>query len=207
MRTLPLGAPTAVLMRQDDPESSLDLLERARNGDAEALEGLLRRYRTPLRRWAHGRLPQWARNGADTEDLVQDAILQTLRHLVHIQADGPGALHRYLRTAVMNRVRDELRRAGRRAPAESLNDEMPGPFALPLELAIGREALEAYESALAELPEAERELLIAHLEMGLSHQELAAAFDRPSADAARMAVRRGLLKLAKAMSNFKPSSS
>jgi RNA polymerase sigma factor (sigma-70 family) len=189
-----------------DPESSLELLERARSGDADALEGLLRRYLTPLRRWAHGRLPQWARDGSDTQDMVQDAILQTLRHVAHIQVDGPGALHRYLRTAVMNRIRDELRRAQRRGQAEPLGDDIRSSLASPLENAIGREAVDAYESALTDLPETERELIIAHLELGLSYQELAAAFERPSPDAARMAVRRAMFKLAHAMSKFRPPS-
>jgi RNA polymerase sigma-70 factor (ECF subfamily) len=185
-----------------DPESSLDLLERARAGDADALDSLLRRYLTPLRRWAHGRLPTWARDGSDTQDIIQDAVYQTLRHISHIQADSPGALHRYLRRAVMNRIRDELRRAKRHSPADDEVDGMASRGPSPLELAIGREAVQAYESALAELPEHERELVIAHLEWGFSYEELAAVFDRPSRDAVRMSIRRALFKLAKAMNRF-----
>jgi DNA-directed RNA polymerase specialized sigma24 family protein len=42
-----------------------------------------------------------------------------------------------------------------------------------------------------------REAIIGRVELGLSYAELAAAMGRPSADAARMAVGRALLKLAK----------
>src|SRR5829696_8052644 len=44
-----------------DPESSLALVERARDGDDEALGRLCARYLPRLQRWAHGRLPSWAR--------------------------------------------------------------------------------------------------------------------------------------------------
>jgi RNA polymerase sigma-70 factor (ECF subfamily) len=44
------------------PETSLSLLERAREGDADALNALIARYLPRLQRWAHGRLPAWARD-------------------------------------------------------------------------------------------------------------------------------------------------
>jgi RNA polymerase sigma-70 factor (ECF subfamily) len=43
----------------------------------------------------------------------------------------------------------------------------------------------------------EREAIIGRIELGLSYAELATAMGRPSADAARMAVARAMLKLAK----------
>ena len=182
-----------------DPESSLELLQRVRTGDEDALERLLARYLVPLRRWARGRLPQWARDGSDTEDLVQDAIVQTLRHLSHFDANGPGALHRYLRTAVMNRIRDELRRAHRRPPATELDEEMASESPSPLLEAMGAETLAGYEAALDQLRDEDRELIIGRLEWGLDYHQLAAALGKPSVAAARMAVSRALLKLAAAM--------
>src|SRR5262245_26983886 len=64
-----------------DAETSLALLERVRLGDKDALEALLRRYVPALRRWARGRLPRWARDLADTEDLVQETVVRGLRNL------------------------------------------------------------------------------------------------------------------------------
>ena len=60
-----------------DPESTFHLLDRARAGDQEALERLFERHVKPLQRWARGRLPRWARDLADTDDLVQDTLLRT----------------------------------------------------------------------------------------------------------------------------------
>ena len=182
-----------------DPESSIELLQRVQRGDNDALERLLGRYLVPLRRWARGRLPQWARNGSDTQDLVQDAVLQVLRHLANFDPKGPGALHAYLRTAVMNRIRDELRRASRRPAPTELDEDLRSESASPLELAMGKEVLDRYEAALAELGEAERELIVGRVELCLEYDELAAAVGKPTPDAARVAVRRALIKLAETM--------
>jgi RNA polymerase sigma-70 factor (ECF subfamily) len=69
----------------------------------------------------------------------------------------------------------------------------------PLEEAIGRQALERYESALARLRPEEREAIIARVEMDYSYEEMAEALGKPSADAARKAARRALLRLAEEM--------
>ena len=58
-------------------DSTFHLISRARNGDQEAIERLFARHLKPLQRWASGRLPKWARDLADTDDLVQDTLLQT----------------------------------------------------------------------------------------------------------------------------------
>ena len=81
------------------------------------------RHVGPLRRWVSGRLPRWARDLADTDDLVQDTLLRTFKKMEGFEARGVGALQAYLRQAVMNRLRDELRRKGR-APAMVDLDEV-----------------------------------------------------------------------------------
>ena len=62
-------------------DSTVRLLERARGGDRDALDQLFARYVPSLRRWASGRLPQWARDIADTHDLVQDTVLETFKKI------------------------------------------------------------------------------------------------------------------------------
>ncbi len=182
-----------------DLESSLDLLNLVKAGDGDALDRLLTRYQVPLRRWARGRLPTWARDMSDTDDLVQDAVLKTLRHLKEFEYAGPGALHGYLRTAVMNRIRDELRRAERHPVPSAIEEDMAGEMTSPLDAAIGAEAVARYEAGLQQLSEGDRELIIARVECGFSYEEIAAIFHKPTAAAAGMAVRRALLKLADAM--------
>jgi RNA polymerase sigma-70 factor (ECF subfamily) len=182
-----------------DTESSIELLQRVKQGDSAALDRLMARYLLPLRRWARGRLPQWARDMSDTQDLVQDAVVQVLRHLDQFQPHGPGALHAYIRTAVVNRIRDELRRVARRPAAVEVDEHLRSVGESPLEAAIGAETLDRYEAALQRLPDDDREAIIARVEWGLDYREIAAALGKPSPDAARMAVKRALVRLAEVM--------
>src|SRR3954471_18047809 len=100
--------------RDELPEammSTLDLLEQVKNGDEHAVNLLIERSVPPLKRWARGRLPVWARSLAETQDLVQDAVVRALPHLRTFEARHPGALQAYLRQAVANHIKDEIRRA------------------------------------------------------------------------------------------------
>ena len=181
--------------------STADLLSRARGGDADALNDLFRRHLPPLRRWARGRLPSWTRDLRDTEDLVQETIAQTLRRIDQFEPRHEGALQAYLRQALVNRVRDEVRRLNRYPAAAALeeSDRFADPAASPLEEAIGTEALERYEAAMQRLRPEEREVIIARVEMQQSYAQIAAAHGKASADAARMAVTRALVRLAEEM--------
>ena len=182
-----------------DPESSVELLRRVRGGDKDALEALLRRYVPALRRWARGRLPRWARDLAETEDLVHDTILKSFKRLDTFEYRHEGALQAYLRQAVMNRIRDECRRAGRRPAGGELAERTPDDHASPLEEVIGVQAVEQYEHALTRLSSDDREAIIARIEMDFSYGEIAVMLGKPSRDAARVAVARALVRLAEAM--------
>ena len=59
----------------------MQLLERARQGDAAALDQVFARAIPLLTRWARGRLPRWARDMVDTDDLVQETVISTLKRL------------------------------------------------------------------------------------------------------------------------------
>jgi RNA polymerase sigma factor (sigma-70 family) len=179
-----------------DPESSFDLLQRARTGDADALDRLMRRHLAPLRRWASGRLPRWARDLSDTQDLVQETLLRTLKHLKTFQPQREGALQAYLRQAIVNRIRDEVRSAHRRPAITELGESVRSDMASPLAEAIGQEMVERYEAALAQLRPGEREAIIARAELGQSFDAIATALGKPSAEAARVAVHRALVRLA-----------
>ena len=184
---------------QEPLESTLELLTRARDGDSQALDALFSRCLPPLRRWARGRLPAAARGALDTQDLVQDTILNSRRRLDQFESRHEGALQAYLRQAVMNRIRDEARRVVRRpAPAE-LSDSQPAEQASPLDIAIGRQGVERYEAAMAKLRPADREAIIGRVELQHSYQDLAVILGKPNANAARVAVTRALARLVDAM--------
>ena len=179
-------------------ESTFELLERARQGDGKARDRLFERYLAPLRRWTSGRLPRWVRDVTDTDDLVQDVLLKTLKRVEDFEPRHVGALQAYLRQAVLNRLRDELRRDAVRPDQTGLGGlETAGES--PLEIAIGREAVERYERALARLRPEEREAVIGRIELGLSYADLAEALGKPTSEAARKAATRALRRLAEEM--------
>jgi RNA polymerase sigma-70 factor (ECF subfamily) len=180
-------------------ESSMELLERAKAGDAAALDRLLARHLPRLRRWATGRLPRWARDIADTQDLVQETLLHTFQRIDRFEVRGEGALAAYLRQSVLNRIRDEYRRAGRRPAAAPLESQALAEGASPLEQAIGQETLDRYENALARLRDEDREAIVARIELSCTYEEVATLLGKPSANAARMAVERALVRLAAEM--------
>jgi RNA polymerase sigma factor (sigma-70 family) len=180
-------------------QASMELLARARSGDPDALNDLCARYLPRLQKWAHGRLPAWARGALDTHDLVQDALSQVIQRLGSFEPRHDGAFQAFLRTALLNRIRDEIRRAHRR-PTDVLASDRPADGPSPIEEAIGSEALARYEAALQRLRPTDREAIIARIELGLPYTEVAEALGKPSVAAAHVAVSRALLKLAKEMS-------
>jgi RNA polymerase sigma-70 factor (ECF subfamily) len=181
-------------------DSTLSLVERAKAGDREALDRLFDRSLPALRRWASGRLPVWSRDLMDTDDLVQETAVRAINRIGNFEARHTGALQAYLRQAVVNRIRDEIRRRGRRPAPSELDENEQDHGASPLETAIGHEAVERYEQALGRLRPEEREAIVARVEMDCSYEEAAEALGKPSADAARMAISRALLRLAQEMS-------
>lgn len=183
-----------------DGESTFQLIERVRAGDRDALERLFARHLKPLQRWARGRLPKWARDLADTDDLVQDTLTQTFLRIDHFEPRSVGALQAYLRQAVLNRIRNELRRKGRHAGTAALDTDVPDDeIGSPLEQAIGREAVERYERALKRLTPRDREAVVARIELGCSYEEMAQRLGKPTPEAARKAAGRALERLAREM--------
>ena len=69
----------------------------------------------------------------------------------------------------------------------------------PLELAIGRQAVETYERALARLAPEQREAIIGRVELGMTYSDLAEALGKPSSEAARKTAARAFRRLAEEM--------
>jgi RNA polymerase sigma-70 factor (ECF subfamily) len=174
-------------------------LRRARRGDQRALDQLFARYLPRLRRWAHGRVPTWARNSIDTGDLVQETILNAYRNLDSFEPRHEGALFGYLRRALVNRIRDQFRYASRHPAPVELDENRSDTAASPLESAIDEEDRRRYAEALSTLRPADRNAIVGRVELGYSYEQLALVLNKPTAEAARLAVRRALERLAREM--------
>jgi RNA polymerase sigma-70 factor (ECF subfamily) len=190
-----LRSATVTCVAEGALETTTDLLARVKAGEEHALEQLFQRCLPPLKRWARGQLPGYARDMADTQDIVQDAVLSTLHHLETFESRHPGALQKYLRQAVVNRVRDEIRRVSRRPVRTELDEQEPDIAPSPLQRAIGRQGMARYENALLHLRACDRKAVTARFEAQKSYEEVAVILGKPNANAARVAVTRALAKL------------
>ena len=179
----------------DDASRVTQLLVAWTEGDQAALEVIFERCLPALRRWAHGRLPPSARGMQDTADLVHDTVVSALRRLKGFDARHQGALQAYLRQAVMNRILDAIRQRRRRPEQVELPEQLVDERTSPLDLAIGSENLARYEAALEKLRPSDREAIVNRLELQYSYEELAVALDKPTANAARVAVMRAMRHL------------
>ena len=188
----------------DPRESSPDqhLVERVRAGSRSALDSLLVRHALSLRRWARGRLPRWARGAVDTTDLVQDVLLRTFARFTRFKPDHRTAFRAYLRRAVENRIRDEMRCATRRPAIGVLVKEEEQPCSKapsPLQSLIDDETWRCYLEGLARLSPRDRRLIVGRAELGYGFNQIALVESLSSPDAARMAVRRALRRLSEVM--------
>lgn len=180
-------------------ESTTELLNRVRGGDAAARERLVARFLPVCRRWVHGRLPRAVRDLAETDDLVQCGLLRALNHIEGFEPRGQGAFLAYLRQILMNQVRDEIRRAHHRPQRTELTDDWASAAPDPLDDVLSQESLAAYETALVGLPERSRQAVVLRLEFGLGYQEVAEAIGSPSPNAARMLIARALVQMSEVM--------
>jgi DNA-directed RNA polymerase specialized sigma24 family protein len=73
------------------------------------------------------------------------------------------------------------------------------PGASPLEFAINRQNRERYVAALARLDALDRTAIIGRVELGYTYEQLALILRKPTAGAARSAIRRALTRLAHEM--------
>jgi RNA polymerase sigma factor (sigma-70 family) len=180
-------------------ESTVRLCKRIRQGDTSARDVLIERYFGALHRWARGRLPHYARKNMNTEDLVQETLLSALSRLEGFKPGETGSFLAYLRQILKNRIRDEVRKVIRRPGEAELNESIKEPGPDPMEQAIGVQNWQRYENALATLPEQHQEGVIMRLEFQFSYREVADALGMPSANAARMMVKRAIEKMVESM--------
>ena len=164
------------------------LLGRIREGDDRARVDLVTRIEPLLRRFARGRLPARLRSQQDTADLIQLTWLKVLDKLEAIEVEEPGAFFAYLRTVLVNALRESLRRHAR----------SPVQPAAEVELVANDVDLDdwlAWEQSLAVLSPEQRSLVLMRFEFGMSFLEMARELGQ-SPDGVRMKVNRVIARMA-----------
>lgn len=176
-------------------DSTLEVLDRAQRGDTAAIQTLIGRAMPSVRRWARGRLPRYVRREANTEDVLQDAVLRTLKTLKRVRHRTVGGMQAYLRTGVINRIRDLIRSTSRRGVPAELDETLRDNSLSPLEVAIRGERLATFLNAVGRLKPADREIIIWRIELGFTVDEIAVRLGK-SKPAAGMSVTRAVARLA-----------
>ena len=176
-----------------EPGKTQELLLQAKNGDAEAVNQLLARHREALRRMVELRLDRALARRVDASDIVQDTLLEASQRLDGYLKDPGMPFHLWLRHLARDHIIDAHRRhrvAGRRSvdrerPLQDSGFSSHSSFELanqlaaagltPAAAAIRQELQRRFEAALADLDEADQEVLVMRHFEQLSNQEVAQA--------------------------------
>lgn len=151
-----------------------------------------------LVRVAHGRLPKCARGLTDTQDIVQNAMVNALKAINTFEPQYPGAFLAYMHRCVINEVNTQVRKAMRRPSSGPVPVDIPIVAPSPYDHAEGNDTRDRYEYALTRLSEEDQQIIIARVEMGFSYTEIA-RLNNIQVNAARMRVARALVRLAEVM--------
>lgn len=155
-----------------DPQSDGWLVAKARGGDTDALEVLIRRHRDRIYRIALRMLS----DPDDAEDVAQDVVIQVWAALAGFT--GASSFTTWLYRIVINRCLNHRR--GRR-PTRPLTERDHPVTAGPEQAVLARGQVEATAAALGALPGDLRSALVLHEMEGLSYQEVAAVLTLPEA--------------------------
>jgi RNA polymerase sigma-70 factor (ECF subfamily) len=170
---------------QPDSAETVRLLQQIRAGDRQAVEQLFARHRAYLHRFVELRLDPRLRRRVDASDVVQEACLEALARLDAYLERPPMPLRLWLRQIALDRTL-KARRYHLGTARRALDREVPLPEQPSLLLA-GRllaagstpsQHLDRHElarrlrQAVAQLPEADREVILMRHFEGLSNQEV-----------------------------------
>ena len=102
--TAPASAATS------EPQPTLVLLDRVRQGDGTAINGLLERHRAAIRRMIDQRMDRVVQRRVDASDIVQDVMIEANRRLGDYLANPTMPFQLWLRHMARDRLIDAHRR-------------------------------------------------------------------------------------------------
>lgn len=183
-----------------DPGTFLSTLERARRGDAQALDDLAARFYPVVQALVHQRLAAdlrrsrpWLSARFSTGDVVHTVFESVLWDLGAFAGQTEEAFVSYLAAVVRNRILDALRfheaaqRDGRRGRPITGGFDTVGAESDPAEIAAASEDVARLLAAIAEFEPRVQHLLRARIEGLATFRELADQLGYGSESAARRA--------------------
>jgi RNA polymerase sigma-70 factor (ECF subfamily) len=168
-------------------EASDESLAVGASNDFHAFEELYRRYLTPIYRYVRSQTP----DDATAEDLTAHVFFRALSSAATFRADG--CYKAWIFRIAHNTIVSWRDRSGRAQPVEAV-PEAADPAPSPASQAIAREARGHIWKKVAELPDAQREVVTLKYVEDLSNEEIAKVTNR-SRGAVRILMHRARSKL------------
>lgn len=202
-------------MASDSAETQR-LLEQARAGIAGAVNHLLERHRPYVYRFVELRLDPQIRGRVDPSDVVQEAQMEAFRRLDAYLGNAPMCFRLWLRQIALDRLL-MLRRHHRGTRRRSVTHEVALPDQSSLAFArqllasgtspsgrlVASELAQRVRQAVAQLPDADREIVLLRNFEGLSNQEVAQLLEiKPVSASQRYG--RALMRLRKLLAETLP---
>jgi RNA polymerase sigma-70 factor (ECF subfamily) len=199
---------------------SLELVQRAQEGDRDALDRLLERHSARVLAIVRFRLGPRLRQSVESGDILQETLLAAVKAFPTFEMRDEGSLIHWLAKLVerqiiaqadyhgakkreaARRVSFDRTRTGTGQHSGSISVLHADQTTAPLEKLERAEERALVERAMDELPEEYRELLIQRNYAGSSWESVAEETGRPSAAAARMMHARAMLELAKLLRQY-----
>lgn len=186
--------------------TTLELLRDWHNGNDQALDALIRRHLDWIRDYVHRRLGDHLRRRDDTQDMVQEAVIDVLQYGPRFEIGDEVCFRGLLARIVENNIRDRDRWNKRecRDPAREKSrlsdsilalDPAAGSVTQPIQQAARAETAEWIRLALELLEPTDRDVVLLRQWEGLGWQEICQRLGT-SPNAARMRFERALPKLA-----------
>jgi RNA polymerase sigma-70 factor (ECF subfamily) len=208
-------------MMWPDSERTAELLQNAQQGESTAVNELMERHRQAVRQMVHMRLDRAVAARVDASDVVQDVLLEASQRLNDFIENGSMPFHLWLRQLAKDRLIDMHRRhrgAQRRSvdreqrigagSSERSSLNLDGVLAdgqlTPAAASIRRELEQRFLTALQELSDDDRDIILMRHQEHLTNSEVAEALGL-SQPAAGMRYLRALRKLREVLGE--PSSS
>ncbi len=204
----------------DDPfRDTFELVERAKRGDRVAVEEVLARYYPRVLSVVRTRLGPKLREHVESDDLVQETMIEVVKSLDDFDMRDERALIRWMSYLVENRIRDTAKffgakkrdahrvrlreRAGLDSGDGPLDEPLVDSDPSPVEAAESLEFSDRVKEGLALLEPRYREV-VERYAANESWAQIAAAMEFPTPGAARRMHARARVKLARILSQDSP---